>query len=84
MNERYTYRLPEGASEEARRWVAEAQERLARFAADPSQRIAYEREQMERLLHNTLIEEATAKGVTEGRAEGRTEGITEARISNRT
>ena len=65
------YHIPEGASPGVRAWIQQAQERLERFANSPEHRQAYECELLERLEHNSLLEERHAEGFAEGREEGR-------------
>ena len=68
------YHIPEGASPEVRQWINQAQKRLERFAALPEQRLAYERELLELMEHNTLIKKSHQEGIEEGEARGRAEG----------
>ena len=69
------YHIPDGASPEVRAWIEQAQERLERFAAMPEQRLAYERELLERLEHNSLIKQNRDEGLEEGIAIGEERGI---------
>jgi hypothetical protein len=69
------YHIPDGASPEVRAWIEQAQERLERFAAMPEQRLAYERELLERLEHNSLIKRNRDEGLEEGIAIGEERGI---------
>ena len=73
------YFIHEDASEGAKRWVKEAQNRLELFANLPNQREAYERELLNLLDHNTLIKEKEEEGYRLGKVEGKAEGKAEER-----
>lgn len=79
------YFVHKEASDEVKRWIEEAQERLEYFAGQPEQREAYEQELMYILDHNTAVkqhqEEGFIEGKAEGLAEGKAEGKTEGRAS---
>ena len=83
------YFVHQDASDEVKRWIKEAQERLEYFAGQPDQREAYEQELMYILDHNTAIKqhqeegfiEGKAEGLAEGKAEGLVEGKSEGRAS---
>ena len=71
------YYVPNNAPPETIDWINAARERLKRFAADPSARRQYDRENLERLSHNTSLHYAIEEGLERGRAEGEAKGRAE-------
>ena len=66
--------VPNNASEQTIKRIKEAQERLHRFAADPSKRDLYFREQLERITYNSNMSDAFERGMEKGVEQGIEQG----------